>query len=179
MPALWSESVRTKKTSCSMTMKNCRKKALDVCGSVSAILSINSMHMFKPVFSTSRLSCLLAHMHESITNLNWRPSNLSKAWKQCRLIAFRSLKNSTRCSGYSAKSLLIISSVHSKTFSIIVGTLSSIRVYNNWLKQFLQNKRRGNTKQVRDKFQLTWSLEMIVVITLSTSASRASATFLL
>jgi hypothetical protein len=47
--------------------------------------------------------------------------------KQWILIARRREKNSTLCSGNSEKSLLIISKVHSKTFSMIVGTWSSIR----------------------------------------------------
>lgn len=42
--------------------------------------------------------------------------------KQWILIARRREKNSTLCSGNSEKSLLIISRVHSKTFSMIVGT---------------------------------------------------------
>jgi len=46
--------------------------------------------------------------------------------KQWILIERRREKNSTLCSGNSEKSLLIISKVHSKTFSMIVGTWSSI-----------------------------------------------------
>jgi len=65
--------------SCSIGMKNCWKNALEVSGFVSAMLLINSMHIFKPAASTSRLSCLLAQRHASMTNLNWRLSSLSKA----------------------------------------------------------------------------------------------------
>ena len=60
-------------------MKNCSKNALDVSGWVPIMLSISSIHMPRPAFSTSRLSCLLAHMQASITNLNCRVSSLSSA----------------------------------------------------------------------------------------------------
>lgn len=43
------------------------------------------MHILSPVFSTSRLSCLLAHMQESMTNLNCRPSSLSNATRGYQL----------------------------------------------------------------------------------------------
>lgn len=80
-PALWSASVSTKKISCKIGIKNCWKKADEVCASVSAMLLISSMHMLSPAASTSRLSCLLAHRHASMTNLNWRLSNLRRATK--------------------------------------------------------------------------------------------------
>jgi hypothetical protein len=43
------------------------------------MLLINSRHMLRPACSTSRLSCLLAHMQESITNLNCLLSSLRRA----------------------------------------------------------------------------------------------------
>lgn len=86
--------------------------------------------------------------------------------KQLRLIALKSLKNSTRCSGYSEKSLLIISNVHSNTFSMIMRTLSSIRFCNSLAFATLC---AGNV-------QLTRSLLIIVDMTLRTSGSRASGT---
>lgn len=119
-PALWSLSVTTKKTSWRIVVKKVWKKVLQVCWSVSAMLETSSKHMERPALSTSRLSCLLAHMHESMTNLNDRASSRSRAGKQRRLMVRRSLKNSTRCSGYSEKSLLIMSKVHSKTLSMML-----------------------------------------------------------
>lgn len=56
-------------------------------------------------------------------------STLDIPGKQCMLMARKREKNSTRCSGNSEKSLLIISSVHSNTFSMIIGTWSSIKDY--------------------------------------------------
>lgn len=61
----------------------------------------------------------------SIVNTTRSPQFLPG--KQWRLMALNKLKNSTRCSGNSEKSLLIISKVHSNTFCMIVGTWSSIR----------------------------------------------------
>ena len=54
---------------------------------------------------------------------------LDSPGKQWRLMARSKLKNSTRCSGNSEKSLLIISNVHSNTFSMMMGTWSSMRDY--------------------------------------------------
>lgn len=70
-------------------MKNCWKKALEVLGSVSAMLLISSIHIFNPALSTSRLSCLLAQRHASMTNLNCLASSLSRAdYFISRLLAF-------------------------------------------------------------------------------------------
>jgi hypothetical protein len=54
------------------------EESIGVLGSDSAMLVINSRHMLSPAYSTSRLSCLLAHMQESMTNLNCLLSKLEE-----------------------------------------------------------------------------------------------------
>lgn len=105
----------------------------------------------RPVSAISRVMCLMAQMTLSIMSLNLAGSNANKAteiqysqnrqvcqWryqslilfqkvniplKQLLLIALKSLKKPTRCSGNSEKSWLIIVNVGSKTSSSIAATL--------------------------------------------------------
>lgn len=83
----------------------------------------------------SRIVCLTAHTIESLTSLNCAGGSSSRAaecqlattgdksphspGKQVPLIARSNLKNPPRCSGNSAKSLLIMSRVGSNTASRI------------------------------------------------------------
>ena len=89
--------------------------------------------LLRPRSAISRIVCLTAQRMESLTSLNCAGGNSSRAicqlerrstsvslpGKQVPLIALSNLKNPPRCSGNSAKSLLIISSVGSKTASRI------------------------------------------------------------
>ncbi|KAI8422299.1 hypothetical protein MSG28_006176, partial [Choristoneura fumiferana] len=91
------------------------------CGCCSTFCS-SRCRIWRPVSATLRMVCLNAQIIESRTNLNCAGGMLRKALKQLVFTACSSRKNSVRCSGYSSKSLLIISRVHSKTASKIFGT---------------------------------------------------------
>jgi hypothetical protein len=94
---------------------------------------------FKPISAMSRMVCLMAHMILSTKSLNCSGGKVKSAidyiqqsmfplstsyvpGKQLRLIARRSLKKPTRCSGYSEKSRLIMFNVGMNTASRMGGT---------------------------------------------------------
>lgn len=90
----------------------------------SAVLRRGRGAYLRPISAMSRMVCFVAHTTESINSLNWALGRLTSASNELRLIARRRRKNATRCSGYSAKSWLIMLSVHSKTASSTAGILS-------------------------------------------------------
>ena len=67
----------------------------------------------------SLIVCLIAQMMESMNSLNCGGGSSSNAAKQDASMARIILKKPTRCSGYSAKSWLIMFKVGSKTASRI------------------------------------------------------------
>lgn len=81
------------------------------------------------------------------------------------LIARSSLKKATRCSGNSAKSWLIICSVHSKTAARMSPTRSVMSGCARRQNEFAMTQKAG---------ECTPSRETMVVMTFSTSASLAA-----
>lgn len=72
---------------------------------------------FRPISAMSRIVCLIAQMIESMNSLNCGGGNSSNAGKHEASMARIILKKPTRCSGYSAKSWLIMFKVGSNTAS--------------------------------------------------------------
>lgn len=94
-----------------------------------------------PVSATFLMVCLTAQMIEFSTNLNWAAGIAKRAEKQWQFTACRRRKKLDLCSGNSSKSLLIISRVHSKTASNILGT--------SCVMWFWRNKNEQNQSNVK------------------------------